>query len=281
MLDTALDYERALEEFARIAVPRLGDWCVIDVLEEDGSIARLRRGARRPRPAGPDRGAPRWLPGRPRRGAGTAVHDPHRRVAADPGASPTRCSRWRDRAGRGARAPPARARFPVRARRAAASPRSDPRRDRARRSADDTARRSDPRTSPTRRTWRGGRRSHSTTRACSARRFGSARSCGARSDELDFILAGVADGVTAQAPDGSLIYANDAAVETLGYASVEELLAAPVERDHGSLRGLRRGRRAVPGSRSCRANRPHRHQAGRRGREASASGPPARSAGPW
>ena len=36
-------------------------------------------------------------------------------------------------------------------------------------------------------------------------------------DELDFILAGVADGVTAQAPDGSLIYANDAAVETLGY----------------------------------------------------------------
>ncbi len=40
VLDTALDYERALEEFARIAVPRLGDWCVIDVLEEDGSIAR-------------------------------------------------------------------------------------------------------------------------------------------------------------------------------------------------------------------------------------------------
>ena len=40
VLDTALDYERALQEFARIAVPRLGDWCVIDVLEEDGSIAR-------------------------------------------------------------------------------------------------------------------------------------------------------------------------------------------------------------------------------------------------
>ena len=33
--------------------------------------------------------------------------------------------------------------------------------------------------------------------------------------------------MTAQAPDGSLIYANDAAVETLGYGSVEELLAAP------------------------------------------------------
>jgi serine phosphatase RsbU (regulator of sigma subunit) len=33
--------------------------------------------------------------------------------------------------------------------------------------------------------------------------------------------------VTAQAPDGSLIYANDAAVETLGYDTVEDLLAAP------------------------------------------------------
>src|SRR6185503_17703728 len=41
VLDTALDYKHALEEFARIAVPRLGDWCVIDVLEQDGSIARL------------------------------------------------------------------------------------------------------------------------------------------------------------------------------------------------------------------------------------------------
>ena len=47
-------------------------------------------------------------------------------------------------------------------------------------------------------------------------------------DELDFILAGVADGVTAQAPDGSLIYANDAAVVTLGCANLEELLSTPL-----------------------------------------------------
>ena len=39
-LDTALEYEQALEEFARIAVPRLGDFCVIDVLEDDGTIHR-------------------------------------------------------------------------------------------------------------------------------------------------------------------------------------------------------------------------------------------------
>jgi PAS domain S-box-containing protein len=46
-------------------------------------------------------------------------------------------------------------------------------------------------------------------------------------DQLEAILRGVADAVTAQAPDGRLLFANDAAVETLGYGSSEELLAAP------------------------------------------------------
>jgi PAS domain S-box-containing protein len=46
-------------------------------------------------------------------------------------------------------------------------------------------------------------------------------------DQLEAILRGVADAVTAQAPDGRLLFANDAAVEALGYESSEELLAAP------------------------------------------------------
>jgi PAS domain S-box-containing protein len=46
-------------------------------------------------------------------------------------------------------------------------------------------------------------------------------------DQLEAILGGVADGVTAQAPDGSLLFANGAAVEVLGFDSSEELLAAP------------------------------------------------------
>jgi PAS domain S-box-containing protein len=46
-------------------------------------------------------------------------------------------------------------------------------------------------------------------------------------DQLEAILRGVADAVTAQAPDGRLLFANDAAVETLGYESSEALLAAP------------------------------------------------------
>ena len=46
-------------------------------------------------------------------------------------------------------------------------------------------------------------------------------------DDLEAIVEGVADAVTAQAPDGRLVYANDAAVRLLGYADAAELLAAP------------------------------------------------------
>jgi PAS domain S-box-containing protein len=46
-------------------------------------------------------------------------------------------------------------------------------------------------------------------------------------DELEAILEGVPDAVTAQAADGKLVYVNDAAVRLLGFASAEELMAAP------------------------------------------------------
>ncbi len=47
-------------------------------------------------------------------------------------------------------------------------------------------------------------------------------------DDLRAILEGVADSVTAQGPDGSLVYANDAAVRVLGFPSAEALLSAPL-----------------------------------------------------
>jgi PAS domain S-box-containing protein len=46
--------------------------------------------------------------------------------------------------------------------------------------------------------------------------------------QLEAILRGVADAVTAQAPDGRLLFANDAAVATLGFESTEELMNAPL-----------------------------------------------------
>jgi PAS domain S-box-containing protein len=47
-------------------------------------------------------------------------------------------------------------------------------------------------------------------------------------DQLEAILRGVADAVTAQAPDGQLLFANRAAVELLGYESSDALLSAPL-----------------------------------------------------
>ena len=47
-------------------------------------------------------------------------------------------------------------------------------------------------------------------------------------DQLEAILSGIADAVTAQAPDGRLLFANEAAVELLGFGSSEELLSAPL-----------------------------------------------------
>ena len=46
--------------------------------------------------------------------------------------------------------------------------------------------------------------------------------------QVEAILSGIADAVTAQAPDGHLLFANDAAVTLLGYDSAEALMSAPL-----------------------------------------------------
>ena len=45
-------------------------------------------------------------------------------------------------------------------------------------------------------------------------------------DELEIILNGVSEGITAQAPDGKLIYANPAAARMMGFANTEALRKA-------------------------------------------------------
>lgn len=48
-------------------------------------------------------------------------------------------------------------------------------------------------------------------------------------NQISVILGGIADGITAQNKYGQLIYANDAAAHTIGYANAEELIQTPVE----------------------------------------------------
>jgi len=227
VLDTALDYRRALEEFARIAVPRLGDWCVIDVLEEDGSIARLAAAH-----ADPDRralmkelrdryladpDADQGLPFTIRTGESQLIPDVTEEML-QVGAIPQdeeHARLLRELGFRSALVVPLRARGRILGALGLGL-------------GGDTGRRY----GPDDLTYAEDLARRAALALDNSRLFTDLVRVGEElrqsRDELDFILAGVADGVTAQAPDGSLIYANDAAVETLGYASVEELLAAPV-----------------------------------------------------
>jgi PAS domain S-box-containing protein len=73
--------------------------------------------------------------------------------------------------------------------------------------------------------------------------------------QLEAILRGVADAVTAQAPDGRLLFANDAAVTMLGFESPAALLEAPVATIMGRFEMLdEQGRpfplEALPGRRA-------------------------------
>lgn len=40
-LASSLDYEATLQRVARLAVPRLADWCAVDLLEQDGTLRRV------------------------------------------------------------------------------------------------------------------------------------------------------------------------------------------------------------------------------------------------
>ena len=158
----------------------------------------------------------RRYPPRPRLAGRLAQRDPDRRAGADPG-DPRRVPAGR----RGRRRPaadPARGRDGLLDGRAAARARHGDRRHRARWRPSPVAATA-PKTSSARRTSPIAARWRSTTRAL----FTSLRET---RDDLGAILEGVADAVTAQAADGRLVYANDAAVRLLGLASADEMLAA-------------------------------------------------------
>jgi PAS domain S-box-containing protein len=81
-------------------------------------------------------------------------------------------------------------------------------------------------------------------------------------DQLQAILEGVDDGITVQAPDGSLVFANQGAATAIGFDTPEELAAAPVAEvmarfevldEEGQPLPLDRlpGRRALKGERNA------------------------------
>jgi len=80
-------------------------------------------------------------------------------------------------------------------------------------------------------------------------------------DDLEAILEGVADAVTAQAPDGRLVYANDAAVRLLGFGDAQELMSAPPAEIRGRFEmydddGVEIPVEQLPGRRALAGERP-------------------------
>jgi signal transduction histidine kinase len=65
VLSASLDYETTLMSLARLTVPYLADWCVIDVVEDDGSLSRLAVVHRDPARAGAARELQRRYPPEP------------------------------------------------------------------------------------------------------------------------------------------------------------------------------------------------------------------------
>ena len=41
VLASSLEYQATLDRLARLAVPELADWCIVDMVDEDGSIHQL------------------------------------------------------------------------------------------------------------------------------------------------------------------------------------------------------------------------------------------------
>ena len=232
MLASSLDYQATLTSLARLAVPRLADWCAIDMLEEDGSINLLAvthkdpakgtwgRELRRRYPPDPDapQGVPRVLrSGKPEfyRGVtdemlvATARDAEHLHIMREVGFTsvmilPLVARGWRLGAITLALAESGRryddgdlALGESLAQRAAlavdnARLYSEAQREIAERErAEEEARRS----------W----------------------------SQLEVILRGIADGVTAQDLTGRVIYANEAAARTLGYPSARAFLEAPLQ----------------------------------------------------
>jgi PAS domain S-box-containing protein len=232
MLASSLDYEATLTSLARLAVPRLADWCAIDILEEDGSINQLAlthkdpgkdawgRELMRRYPSDPDapQGVPRVLrSGEP--GFYPEVTD-EALVAAARDAEHLRI--MREIGFTSVMILPLVARGRTLGAITLVTAESGRRYEAGDLAvAEDLARRAALAVDNARLYTEAQREIAERERAEEELR-------GSRS-QLEVILRGIADGVTAQDPTGRVIYANEVAAKTVGYASARAFLEAPLQ----------------------------------------------------
>jgi GAF domain-containing protein len=98
-------------------------------------------------------------------------------------------------------------------------------------------------------------------------------------DQLEAVLRGVADGITAQDPSGRIVYANETAARLIGFGSARDLVEAPLEEVMAGYELLDEGGARSPPTGSRDAG-PSWARKGQRKCCAFASWPPARGDGP-
>jgi PAS domain S-box-containing protein len=223
-LQRSLDPEAALSELARLAVPRVADWCVVHVKEDDESLSQIAVAHRDPDKEAIAREMHERYPPRADRESGvpkvirtghpeiyeqipdslleqTAQDEDHLRILRSLGMRSTLM-------------------LPLTARGRTLGAITFTLAESGRVFGDDERRLADT----------------LATRAAIAldnmRLYGRAtaveRELRQSRDQLVAILDGVADGVTAQDPSGRMIYANEAALELLGFPSVKAIQAVPI-----------------------------------------------------
>jgi PAS domain S-box-containing protein len=232
ILASSLDYQATLTSLARLAVPRLADWCAIDMLEEDGSITPLAvthkdpekgtwgRELRRRYPPDPD--APQGVPRVLRSGkpefypevtdemlVAAARDAEHLRIMREIGFTSVMILPLV------ARGPTLGAITLV----LAESGRRYEADDLA--LAEDLARRAALAVDNA--------RLYSESQREIAERERAEEEARGSWSQLEVILQGIADGVTAQDPTGRVVYANEVAAKVLGYPSARAFLEAPLQ----------------------------------------------------
>jgi PAS domain S-box-containing protein len=232
VLSSSLDYRETLSSVARIAVPTLADWCAVDILEEDSSVERLAVEHPDPRkvplaykledhyPPGPDEfggvqgvlreGRPVFYPEITDEILEAAArNDEHLELLREIGFTSVilvpMIARGRT--------------LGVVTLVSAASGRRYEEADLQ--LAEELARRAAVAVDNARLYEEG-------QREIAERRRAQEELRGSR-DQLEAILRGVADGITAQDTTGRIIYANETAARLIGFASAKDLVEAPLD----------------------------------------------------
>jgi PAS domain S-box-containing protein len=232
LLASSLDYQATLTSLARLAVPRLADWCTIDILEEDGSINQLAVTHKDPgkdawerelmRRYPPDPDAPQGVPRVLRSGEPEFYPEVTDEALVDAARDAEHLRIMREVGFTSVMILPLVARgrtFGALTLVTAESGRRYEASDLA--VAEDLARRAALAVDNA--------RLYSEAQREIAEREKAEEELRGSWSQLDAIVRGIADGVTAQDPTGRVVYANEVAARMVGYASARAFLEAPLQ----------------------------------------------------